>query len=59
MLLGYARVSTAAQNPDYQVDALRRAGVGEKDIYVDHASGARTSRPELDTSCASCATATH
>jgi hypothetical protein len=32
VLLGYARVSTPDQNPDHQVDALRRAGVGEKDI---------------------------
>lgn len=48
MLLGYARVSTADQNPDHQVDALRRAGVAEKDIYVDHASGAKASRPRLD-----------
>jgi DNA invertase Pin-like site-specific DNA recombinase len=29
VLLGYARVSTADQNPDHQVDALRRAGVAE------------------------------
>ena len=48
MLLGYTRVSTADQNPDHQVDALRRAGVAEKDIYVDHASGAKASRPRLD-----------
>jgi DNA invertase Pin-like site-specific DNA recombinase len=48
VLLGYARVSTADQNPDHQVDALRRAGVAEKDIYVDHASGAKASRPRLD-----------
>ena len=48
MFLGYARVSTADQNPDHQVDALRRAGVAEKDIYVDHASGAKASRPRLD-----------
>jgi len=48
MVLGYARVSTADQNPDHQVDALRRAGVGEKEIYVDHASGAKSSRPKLD-----------
>lgn len=27
MLIGYSRVSTADQNPDHQVDALRRAGV--------------------------------
>ena len=48
MLLGYARVSTADQNSDHQLDALRRAGVSEKDIYVDYASGAKASRPRLD-----------
>jgi len=49
VFLGYARVSTADQNPDHQVDALIRAGVLEKDIYVDHASGAKASRPQFDT----------
>jgi DNA invertase Pin-like site-specific DNA recombinase len=49
VLFGYARVSTADQNPDHQVDALLHAGVAAKDIYVDHASGAKASRPELDT----------
>ena len=49
MLFGYARVSTAEQNPDHQIDALLHAGVAAKDIYVDHASGAKASRPELDT----------
>ena len=44
-LIGYARVSTAEQNPDHQVDALQRAGVNKNDIYVDHASGAKASRP--------------
>jgi len=48
MLIGYARVSTADQNPDHQVDALRRADVAARDIYVDHASGAKASRPQLD-----------
>ena len=48
MLLGYARVSTADQNPDHQTDALSRAGVAERDIYLDHASGAKASRPQLD-----------
>jgi hypothetical protein len=48
-LFGYARVSTAEQNPDHQVDALVHAGVAAKDIYVDHASGAKASRPALDT----------
>jgi DNA invertase Pin-like site-specific DNA recombinase len=48
MLLGYARVSTPDQNPDHQVDALRRAGVEERHIYVDVASGAKASRPKFD-----------
>jgi DNA invertase Pin-like site-specific DNA recombinase len=46
--IGYARVSTVDQNPDHQVDALRRAGVAAADIYIDHASGAKASRPQLD-----------
>lgn len=48
MLLGYCRVSGADQNPAHQVDALRRAGLASKDIHVDHASGAKASRPQLD-----------
>lgn len=48
MMLGYARISTADQNPDHQVDALRRAGVDERNIHVDVASGAKSSRPKLD-----------
>jgi len=48
MLIGYARVSTAEQNPDHQTDALLRAGVTRENIHVDHASGAKASRPKLD-----------
>ena len=48
VLIGYARVSTAEQNPDHQVDALLRAGVAERDIHVDTSSGAKSSRPKLD-----------
>jgi DNA invertase Pin-like site-specific DNA recombinase len=48
VLFGYARVATVDQNPDHQIDALVRAGVAAKDIYVDHASGAKASRPQLD-----------
>lgn len=43
--VGYARVSTAEQNPDHHIDALRRAGVAGDDVHVDHASGAKASRP--------------
>ncbi|NLE82027.1 MAG: recombinase family protein [Rhodococcus sp.] len=48
MLIGYARVSTGDQNPDHQIDALRRAGVTDENIHVDYASGAKASRPQLD-----------
>ncbi|WP_261562606.1 recombinase family protein [Frankia tisae] len=48
MLIGYARVSTADQNPDHQVDALLRAGVAERDIHLDIASGAKATRPKFD-----------
>lgn len=44
---GYARVSTATQDEVAQVDALRRAGVADDHLFIDHASGTRTDRPEL------------
>jgi DNA invertase Pin-like site-specific DNA recombinase len=43
--LGYARVSTADQNPDLQVDELTAAGCHR--IFVEHTSGARAERPQL------------
>lgn len=43
---GYARVSTADQNPTSQEDALKFAGAS--DIFLDHFTGTRASRPELD-----------
>jgi DNA invertase Pin-like site-specific DNA recombinase len=48
MLQGYCRVSTADQNPDAQRDALIRAGVEPAHLYVDHTSGAKSSRPQWD-----------
>lgn len=48
MLIGYGRVSTADQNPDHQIDALIRAGVADRDVHIDVASGAKASRPKLD-----------
>ncbi|MDQ6671512.1 MAG: recombinase family protein [Chloroflexota bacterium] len=44
-LLGYARVSTADQNPDLQHDALKAVGCYR--IFVDTASGALDERPAL------------
>jgi len=48
-LIGYGRVSTRDQNPDYQRDALTAAGVAASNIYIDHGvSGRLASRPALD-----------
>ncbi len=45
MQIGYARVSTADQNPDIQTDALKRAGCQQ--VFVERASGAKGERVEL------------
>lgn len=43
---GYARVSSAGQNEDRQVIALREVGVPEKNIYIDKVSGRDFNRPQ-------------
>ena len=45
--LGYARVSTAKQDLDRQIEALVDAGVARERIYVDKKSGATVDRPGL------------
>jgi len=44
-LVGYARVSTAEQDPALQLDALGVVGCWR--VFTDHASGSREDRPEL------------
>jgi DNA invertase Pin-like site-specific DNA recombinase len=48
-LLGYTRVSTAAQDAQLQVDALLRIGVQQRDIFSDVTSGTKVaaSRPAM------------
>jgi len=47
MELGYARVSTAKQDLERQIDALTATGISGDRIYVDKKSGATTDRPGL------------
>ena len=45
MVIGYARVSTQDQNPDFQVDALEKAGCEQ--IFQEKFTGKLRERPEL------------
>jgi len=47
MELGYARVSTAKQDLERQVDALRGIGIDDKCIFLDKKSGSTVDRPGL------------
>jgi hypothetical protein len=40
MDLAYCRVSTTAQDPTRQIDAMRAAGITENHIYLDKQTGA-------------------
>lgn len=47
-LIGYARVSTAEQNLEMQIEALKRAGVHPDALHVEKVSGAASHRPVLE-----------
>lgn len=45
-IYGYARVSTAEQKEDRQVEALKEYGVKEDNIFIDKKSGKNFEREE-------------
>ena len=47
-LIGYARVSTRDQSVDMQLEALRRAGVPEDNLWWETKSGVKAKRPRLE-----------
>lgn len=53
-LIGYARVSTEDQDLRAQMDALRKAGVMEANLYSDKRSGKNLKRPGLEAALLDC-----
>lgn len=53
-LTGYARVSTAEQSLDLQINALVRAGVSPDAIYTEKVSGVSSRRPGRDVALKRC-----
>jgi DNA invertase Pin-like site-specific DNA recombinase len=47
MVFGYARVSTAEQSLDLQLDALLKEGIEQKNIYTDKVSSTKEERKSL------------
>jgi len=47
MIFGYARVSTAEQNLDLQLDAFLKEGIDKKNIYTDKVSSSQEERNSL------------
>ena len=43
---GYVRVSAADQNVERQLTKMRELGIGERDIFIDKASGKNFNRPQ-------------
>ena len=47
MFIGYARISTQEQSLNLQIDALKKAGCEDRNIYQDTVSGSKSSREGL------------
>ena len=47
IFIGYARVSTADQSVEMQIEALLKFGVRKEDIYHENISGVKKKRPAL------------
>lgn len=45
--VGYARVSTTDQDPDFQLSLLRKRGIPENNLFVDVGSGSKMNRKQL------------
>ncbi len=48
MIFEYARVSTHDQNLDMQIDALKKYGIDERNIFKEKITGTKKDRPALD-----------
>lgn len=48
MHFGYVRTSTDQQNMELQIEALKAAGVDDRNIYSDQMSGSKRERPQLN-----------
>jgi DNA invertase Pin-like site-specific DNA recombinase len=48
MHFGYVRTSTDQQNMELQIEALKAAGVDDRNIYSDKMSGSKRERPQLN-----------
>ena len=48
MKFGYVRTSTDQQNMELQIEAIKNAGVDDRNIYCDRLSGAKRERPQLN-----------
>ena len=53
-VFGYGRVSSQDQNEERQIDALLKAGVDERDIFIDKKSGKDFDREQYKAMVGSC-----